>query len=901
MKKIFLDLFHKFFTNEVELRERLFRVSLFFGMLLTLLASIETIAVQKSIGVAVPCVILFIAFGIGTYATLVLRKCSAAILEVGLVLNIIVLPDIFLTNGGVMGGAAIWLLIGILYNTLMFDKRTLVWIQGVTVFIDLMLYYIAYHFPEYVKEYSQKGDIYFDSLFSVVMVGLCLGAVLKFQISIFIREQNTVIRQKEEIEKLVQSKNKLFANVSHEIRTPINSILLLDEMILRESKDENIQDYGVKIKNASKVLLSLINDMLDFSQIEMDKMKIHPMPYNTKELFSEIIDIISVRAQEKKLKFEVDISGDLPLVLYGDQKRIEQILLNILTNAVKYTEQGSVLLRVDVEDAKEKGVRLVIAVADTGIGIRKEDLDSLYNIFQRVEENKHWKIEGNGLGLSITKQLVDMLGGTITVDSIYKKGTIFTVSLYQKVVDRSEIGNYSFFHKKAMKDTFKASFQAPKARILIVDDNALNASLEARLLEETKMQIDIAKSGEECLGLTMKKTYNIILIDYQMGHMNGGETLVEIRRQQNGLCRDTKVLLLTAASVEEASRICEEYGFDGYVEKPVQVQSLEQAILSNLPESYITILGGIEKNEHGSFQKVTRRRNRRKKLLITTDCICDISEEQAEKLQIKIMYLYIITDHGRFMDTKEISSDYIEEYMSASGQNANVNTASVEEFEEFFSEALDEAENVIHISMAKNAGQSYANAVNAARSFERVNVVESGQISCGEGLLVLYAAHCAAKGMSKEEVLEKVEYLKTRIGTTFVMNHTYGLLKGGKISVPLGRMLKLSGAHPVLHMHNSSLKFTTAFMGELHFAWQKAIRRSLLFKKKISNSILVISYVGCTIEEVNQIKEEILKRVPFEIIVVQKASFSCASLAGSRSIGFSFLKSLSEEMMDVET
>lgn len=894
MKKVYMYLYHKIFSDEVEIRERLFRVILFFGSIILLLGTVETVIVQRNPVVALPYFVVFIGMVFALYATLVFKKCNQMILGMGLLLNILVLPEMFLSNGGVMGGSAIWLLMGILYNTLMFDSKVFIRMQLITVFIDCILYAVAYLCPECVKHYERESDIYLDSLFSLILVGFCVGAVFKYQIRIFRRGQSTVIHQKEEIEKLVQSKNKLFANVSHEIRTPINSILLLDEMILRESKDENIRDYGMKIKTAGKVLLSLINDVLDFSQMEMGKMQIHEMPYNTKEMFTEIIDIISVRTQEKKLDFQVDISGNLPLVLYGDQKRIEQILFNILTNAVKYTEQGSVTLRVDVEDAKEKGIQLIIVVADTGIGIRKEDLNDLYNIFKRVDESKNWKIEGSGLGLSITKQLVDLLGGNITVDSIYKKGTVFTVSLFQKVVDREGIGNYSLFKRKDFEGVFKAGFQAPKARILIVDDNALNASLEAKLLEDTKMQIDLAQSGEECLSLTMKKAYNIILIDYQMSHMNGGETLLEIRRQQNGLCREARIILLTAASITEASRLCDKYGFDGYVEKPVQGEKLEQAILSSLPESYVTFLGSMVKNEQGIFQRVTRNHRRKRKLLITTDCVSDISEETAEKLQIKIMYLYIKTKHGRFMDTKEISLDYIDEYMTATGQTAYVESASVEKYEEFFSEALEEAENVIHISMAKGAGDSYQNAVNAARSFEHVKVVESGQISCGQGLQVLYAAQCVAEGMGKEEVLEKIAYLNPKIETTFVLKDTHGMIRSGAISEGKGRLLGVLGAHPMLYLKNGKLKLGAIFTGDLHMAWKKAVFQRLMLKKRVSDKILVITYAGCSQEEVKELTSELSKRVPFETVVIQKASFSSTCNAGNHSIGFSYLKNIEE-------
>ncbi|MDE5597061.1 MAG: fatty acid-binding protein DegV, partial [Lachnospiraceae bacterium] len=384
-----------------------------------------------------------------------------------------------------------------------------------SVAADIVTYGYAYYHPEVITPMASRAAAYIDSLFAVLAVGLAGGAILKVQMKMFENERAVAWKQQKELEEVSVSKNSFFASMSHEIRTPINTIIGLNEMIIRESSEEATKEYAANIQSASKMLLNLVNDILDLSQMEMKKMEIVPLEYKTEELFSGLINMIKVRLDEKKLDFRVDIDENLPSVLFGDMKRVSQVLLNILANAAKYTQEGSVTLTVRMEKAGEDEISLIVAVSDTGIGIRKEDLQNIYDAFKRVDSRKNMKVEGSGLGLSITKQFVDLMNGEITVDSIYTKGSVFTITLPQKVVEWTPIGDVKFLSRgKTVTNEYRQSFEAPEARVLIVDDNPMNSMVESKLLKATKIKIDVAESGAQCLEMTKRKYYHVILMDY---------------------------------------------------------------------------------------------------------------------------------------------------------------------------------------------------------------------------------------------------------------------------------------------------------------------------------------------------------------------------------------------------
>ena len=352
-------------------------------------------------------------------------------------------------------------------------------------------------------------------------------------------------------------------------------------MILRTSPDGEIKEYAQDIQVAGKMLLNQVNDILDLSQMEMKKMNIVPVAYHTEKLFGELVELVRGQIAKKELDFFLEIDRNLPSVLMGDEKRIKQVLLNLLDNAVKYTEEGSVTLTVQGENSGENDIILKIQIADTGIGIHKEDMEHLYDSFNRLDEKKNMRIIGSGLGLAITKQLVDLMGGEITVDSIYTRGTTFSITLKQAVVDKKPVGAVQFMDRDVPEgETYQPSFEAPEARVLVVDDNNMNSMVAQRLLSATKVQVDIAGSGAECLEMTKKKYYDVIMLDYMMPVMSGFETLQAIRNQENGPCRETAIVALTGNTLSGARQMYVEQGFDGYIEKPIQGRQMEKKFCS---------------------------------------------------------------------------------------------------------------------------------------------------------------------------------------------------------------------------------------------------------------------------------------------------------------------------------
>lgn len=399
-----------------------------------------------------------------------------------------------------------------------------------------------------------------------------------------------------------EAKRKFLAHMSHEIRTPINAVLGMDEMILRESKEQNVKEYAMDIYMAGQTLLSLINDILDFSKIESGKMEIVPVEYDTSSMIYDLANMTSQRAQNKNISFKVEIDQNIPSKLYGDDVRIRQILTNILTNAVKYTPEGTVWLRIQSHLADNNAV-LRFEVEDTGIGIKKEDLPKLSAEFERIEEERNRNIEGSGLGMNITIQLLSLFGSRLYVESEYGKGSKFYFELEQKIVDYTPIGDFKYKVRQLAKEyNYSAKFCAPDAKILVVDDNAVNRKVLRNLLKETLIEVTDAGGGRECLALVQQNHYDLIFLDHMMPEMDGVETLHQIKALSGCLCKDTPVVVLTANAVSGAKEKYLAEGFDDFLSKPVVPQKLELMIRKMLPESLIRE-GSVLEQETGYPQQ----------------------------------------------------------------------------------------------------------------------------------------------------------------------------------------------------------------------------------------------------------------------------------------------------------
>jgi signal transduction histidine kinase/CheY-like chemotaxis protein/HPt (histidine-containing phosphotransfer) domain-containing protein len=415
------------------------------------------------------------------------------------------------------------------------------------------------------------------------------------------RENKELLREKENAESASKAKSIFLANMSHEIRTPINGILGMDSMLLKECKDETLRDYALNIQSAGQTLLSLINDILDISKIESGKMEILPVTYSVFTVLNDCYNMVAVRAKDKNLELVMDISPEIPAALFGDEVRIRQVVNNLLSNAVKYTNEGSVTLsvwaeKVDVDPMQGDNtsrVELFIQVKDTGIGIREKDREKLFADFVRLDEKRNRNIEGTGLGLNLTKQLLDMMGGAIQVESTYGKGSVFTVRLLQQVSDEKPLGDFEKLYKEHVNvvDAVRERFEAPKARVLVADDMQMNLKVFVGLLKSTKIQIDTAINGAEALELVQKQHYDVIFLDHMMPVMDGIEAFRRMKIQLTNSNVNTPVVMLTANAVADARNSYMDEGFSDYLAKPIREEVLLTTLKKFLPKDLVKNVG----------------------------------------------------------------------------------------------------------------------------------------------------------------------------------------------------------------------------------------------------------------------------------------------------------------------
>ena len=442
------------------------------------------------------------------------------------------------------------------------------------------------------------GNIFeYAALFAIVFGGciLAINVVIHKMIQWQTRAHEELKRAADSAIRAEHAKSQFFSSMSHEIRTPINVILGMNEMILRECADEKLLSYAVSIETSGRTLLSLINDVLDISKIESGKMKIVQVEYRPAELFMDLWNMTYLRAQEKGLSVRFEIDEAMPRVLFGDDVRIKQIASNLLTNALKYTHKGGFELRAAYERTGGSKDVLVLSVKDTGIGIRQEDLSRMFESFQRLDETENRSIEGSGLGLSITRTLLRQMDGEMRVESEYRKGSTFTVRIPQRTIDAEPMGNFEAAAGDQARERAadRRLFEAPDARVLAVDDNAMNLTVLGALLRRTKIQIDTAESGKKCLELARKRPYHLIFMDHMMPEMDGVETLHALRELPDSPNAQTPVIILTANALSGAEGEYIAQGFAGFLTKPLDPDLLDQIVMRHLPAELVHPVSGV--------------------------------------------------------------------------------------------------------------------------------------------------------------------------------------------------------------------------------------------------------------------------------------------------------------------
>ncbi len=892
MLKIIKNVKDYLYNSNYELDRRLFFLVIGLGTFVSVSGIIVALITGAPVySVIAMCLfpVIFMVFGVIAGQSGHIGFCAVAS---SLLLNLFVFPVLFFTSNDINGGLNSLFILGLLYVFILLKGIVFIIVSVLSAASFTFCYLAAYYNNTHVKGIYVKESIYINTFVCFMLVSLAIGTLIKFQRWIYNREQEFSRQQQIELEEANKTKSRFLANMSHEIRTPINTIIGLNEMNLRDNINDEVAENCVNIQRASKMLLSLINDILDLSKIESGKMEIINRQYETGALLSELVNINWVRAYDKKLEFKLDFSPDIPSMLYGDDIRIKQILTNMLTNAIKYTHKGSVTLQAKCQKIDAAHINLIISVSDTGIGIRKEDIKYLFMSFKRVDEKKNGAIEGTGLGLAISHQLAVLMNGEIQVDSVYQRGTTFTLVLEQEIVNSSPMGPIKDIMKGSFhgRKEYKQSFEAPEARVLIVDDNEMNLMVAVKLLRATKVQVETASSGQECLDKTRQKFYHAIFMDHMMPKLDGLETLKKLRRQENGLCKETPVIAMTANAFTDAEAFYNANGFEGYLVKPVNGPLFEAMLLKFLPEEIVEIStpGNSLDADSPDIQMVYV--HNKKAVCITTESVSDIPEELMLRFGIACIYYYVQTEEGRFYDVREISATNLTDYLDKEKKLAYSMPPSVEEYETFFADALGEAQQVIHISMAKNAGKGYDTAIKAANGFDNVHVINSAHLSSGMGIVVMYAASMVQAGKPFQEIIDTINHIKNSISTSFIVAGTENLYRSGRMDKKVKDLCDLFMLHPVLSMKGSQIVCSGIYPGTQEHAYSKYIRKQLKGRRNIDTRLLFFTYSGFNYKTKQKILEEINQYQKFDKIIEQQASAAISSNCGTGAFGLLFMK-----------
>ncbi|MCR2049437.1 DegV family EDD domain-containing protein [Acetatifactor muris] len=872
------------FDHKVSLRERMFRLVTGISMVALIFILILGRYTGNLFLLAGSLIYMYIVAKISIQKEAINAGATATV-----ILLLVLFPVVFFTGGGIYGGVPEWFVLCFIYISVTLEGRRKPLFFLLCIAETLICYYIAYHYPELLIP-TTTAQAYFDSVRSVILAGVLTSVLLLFQNHLYEVENKLTIQQKKEIEELNQAENHFFSSMSHEIRTPINTIIGLNEMILRGDISDDIAENARNIQGASKMLLTLINDILDLSKIKSGKMEIVNTSYETGELFSEIVNMIWIKAREKGLEFRLQVDPSMPSMLCGDEVRIKQVLVNLLNNAVKYTKEGSVTLSVRCERVGVNRVRVWYSVEDTGLGVKKENIPYIFDAFKRVDEKKNRHIEGTGLGLSIVKQLVELMNGEISVNSVYMNGSTFLVTLEQDIMNEKELGTFTLTSRTKVHEgaQYQRTFEAPDAHLLVVDDNEMNLLVVSKLLSDTKIHIDTASSAAECLKLTQYQHYDCILMDHLMPEMDGIECLHALHAQPGGLCQDVPVIALTANAGSDNQQLYRKEGFSGYLAKPISGALLEAAVLSILPKELVHLSEVASQSEIGKDVLIFEQA-KRISLMVTTDSVCDLPESLRKEFGIKICPYYICTEQGRFLDNSELMAEELLSHI-AEGNEGNSHPPEVEDYEKFFARRLNEAQNVIHITMAKHVSEGYHNAVEAAKSFENVTVIDSGHLSSSMGLSVLYAAYMAEHHASKDEIIKTVKKLRRYISSAFIIDSTHMMCRAGQISRKIQIMCDALLLHPVIVLRKSRMAVGSMEMGSFNHVIKGYIKKVLLHPGAIDRRILFITYAGMDDKSLQYIQELVRQYCPFERVYLQKASSAIACNCGPGSFGLLFMR-----------
>ncbi len=595
MKALIKRAFKYFTRPELDIITQITNIILILGIIALIPCTIMSICINTAVdGIIAEIILFFVAVFLLWYMSS--GKGDQFPVAMALIgLNAIVFPMLFFKTGGRTTGIIIWMFLGAAYAAFLLKSiyRILSYVVNIIVFVVCI--YVQ-HFNQNRVSHISEFDECIDVIVAYGVVLLIIGLIFQIQARLYNKQKKEIeqkeaklIELNEKLKGASQAKSSFLANMSHEIRTPINAVLGMDEMIIRDALDPVILNYAKDIDMAGKQLLSLVNDVLDLAKMEDGKFDLEYSDYQIYSVLYDCAKIEKTKANDKKISLVFDVDKDIPRTLYGDENRIKQIVLNLISNGIKYTPKGSVSVSVGYEDEPDETITLTISVTDTGLGIPEEKLEHIFLDYDQIGEAK--TVDGIGLGLCISKQLVELMGGTIDVKSKYGEGSTFLVRIPQTVVDRDPSGDFSIENENNIvsRKAHRHSFTAENANLLVVDDVLVNLNVVRLLLRETKINIDLAESGAEALEYLSKKHYDIVLMDHVMPKMDGIETLQRIRKMEGSDNKDIPVIALTANTISGSDSIYAAAGFCDYLTKPVKVNELERSLIEYLPADKVNI------------------------------------------------------------------------------------------------------------------------------------------------------------------------------------------------------------------------------------------------------------------------------------------------------------------------
>lgn len=629
---------HSLFRLSLPFRVRLFNVLALVGGMISLINGISSYANNQdsvilglNLGIAVlSFVLLFYAYKSGRY-----QFCYVVTI---IMIFLMMFPYLFFKSGGYKGGMVSFYIFGILFTVFMLEGKVMFFTSFMEMVVYIATIMIAYQNPQMVVWFSSEKEVVMDLLIGFCASSISVAAVMYLHFRMYNKQQEILEEARIEAQSANKAKSTFLANMSHEIRTPINVMLGMNEMILRESECEEIRQYAKSIERSGGYLISLINNILDISRIESGKMEIEEGKYELRQLLDEVMLIAEKQAEQKSLKMNLIFDKTLPAYLIGDVIHIKQILLNLINNAVKYTKEGQIDIKVS-KNAEE--TKLIFEVKDTGIGIKEENLPVLFDAFMRVDSKKNKKIKGTGLGLAIAKQLVEQMGGMIWVESVYGKGSSFFVQLPMKKVSDGKISNVEW---KETDERKRRSFVAPQAKILIVDDNPENLMVTRSLLKRTAVFVDTAASGEECVHKVRQNVYDLILLDYMMPQMDGIDTIRELKKDVQF---HIPVIALTADVTKGIEQTFLREGFCAYLSKPVMWSKLEDLLMKYLRDDLVFIHEDLKEEQKIKDEEFKQLKGQLKEN--------DIKIEEGLRL--------LDGDFMQYRKLMEFFTEYQEEYM----------------------------------------------------------------------------------------------------------------------------------------------------------------------------------------------------------------------------------------------